>query len=185
MERTQQQTDSPMDIFIRGWGRMGVYWGIGKVMAEIQALLYMSSRPLGLDEMSERLKTSRSNISLNVRSLQDLGVVKKVMIQGDRKDYYTAEEDVAKVARRLAAVKKKRELDPALDIIKSVMDAKASRGDPGGRANNSISDLDTIDDERLRHLKNLMEQIGEVMDMFIDDGAVGLGQRGTARTQKV
>jgi DNA-binding transcriptional regulator GbsR (MarR family) len=181
MERTQQQTDNPMDIFIKGWGRMGVYWGIGKVMAEIQALLYMSSRPLGLDEMSERLKTSRSNISLNVRSLQDLGVVKKVMIQGDRKDYYTAEEDVAKVARRLAAVKKKRELDPALDIIRNAMDARDSSGDAGDNG----SDLDTVDPERLRHLKKLMEQIGEIMDMFIDDDAVGLGQGNTARTQKV
>lgn len=180
MERTQQQTDNPMDVFIKGWGRMGVYWGIGKVMAEIQALLYMSPRPLGLDEMSERLKTSRSNISLNVRSLQDLGVVKKVMIQGDRKDYYTAEEDIAKVARRLAAVKKKRELDAALDIIKKAMDARASAGDTG-----EDGGLDTIDPERMRRLKDLMEQIGEIMNMFIDDDAVGLGQKNTARTQNV
>ena len=107
--------------------------------------------------------------------------MKKVMIQGDRKDYYTAEEDIAKVARRLAAVKKKRELDPAFDIIRKAMDARDSAGDAGDGG----SDLDTIDPDRLLRLKDLMEQIGEVMNMFIDDDTVGLGQRNTASTQKV
>ncbi|MEJ2719516.1 MAG: hypothetical protein P8181_00050 [bacterium] len=164
MERTQQRTDNPMDIFIKGWGRMGVYWGVGKVMAEIQALLFMSSRPLGLDEMSERLKTSRSNISLNVRALQDLGVVRKTIIRGDRKDYYTAETDVDKVARRLAAVKKKRELDPALDIITRAIDAADAAKDDG-----NAGGLDSFDPDRLRRLKDLMLRIGDIMDMFIDD----------------
>jgi len=179
MERVQQQTDNPMDIFIEGWGRMGVYWGMGKVMAEIQALLYMSPRPLSLDEMSERLKTSRSNISLNVRSLQGLGVVKKVMIQGDRKDYYTAETDVAKVARQLAAVKKKRELDPALDIItRAIAAGNSSDGGGDGRG------LDSVDPDRLRRLKSLMEQIGEIMDMFIEDDVMGLSRGQSTRTKK-
>ena len=105
--------ENPLDIFIKGWGRMGVYWGVGKVMAEIQALLYVSQHPLGLDEISARLKTSRSNVSLNVRALQGLGVVRKVITPGDRKDYYVAETNLEEVARRLAAVKKRRELDPA------------------------------------------------------------------------
>ena len=165
MERTQQRTDNPMDVFIKGWGRMGVYWGVGKVMAEIQALLFMSSRPLGLDEMSARLKTSRSNISLNVRALQDLGVVRKIIIRGDRKDYYTAETDVDKVARRLAAVKKKRELDPALDIITRAIDAADAANDDG----NPGGGLDSFDLDRLRRLKDLMLRIADIMDMFIDD----------------
>ncbi|UCH85573.1 MAG: hypothetical protein JSW50_07780 [Candidatus Latescibacterota bacterium] len=166
MEKTQQQTDNPMDIFVRGWGRMGVSWGVGKVMAEIQALLFMSPRPLNLDEMSARLKTSRSNISLNVRALQDLGVVRKIIIQGDRRDYYTAETEVGRVARRLAAVKKKRELDPALDIISKTIAAADTAGDNGNPGGN----LDSIHTERLLKLKELMERIGEIFDTFIDDG---------------
>ncbi len=179
MERTQQQTDNPMDVFIKGWGRMGVYWGVGKVMAEIQALLFMSPRPLNLDEMSERLKTSRSNISLNVRALQDLGVVRKIMMQGDRKDYYTAEMELDKVARRLAAVKKRRELDPALDIIARTIDA-ADTAENNGAAG---EDLDSIDPGRLRQLRDLMERIGNIMDMFIDD-ALNLRLGNTASTRK-
>ncbi len=160
--KLKQQTEDPLDIFIRGWGRMGVCWGVGKMMAEIQALLYMSQAPLGLDEMSERLKTSRSNISLNVRALQDLGVVRKVLAPGDRKDYYTAETDLEKVARRLAAAKKKRDLDPALEIVTRTLTAVDENN--GGTGNIT----DAIDTERLRELKNLMRKISSVFEMFID-----------------
>lgn len=142
---------------------MGVCWGVGKMMAEIQALLFMSKSPLGLDEMSERLKTSRSNISLNVRALQDLGVVRKIILPGDRKDYYTAETDLEKVARKLAAVKKKRELDPALDIVTRTLTAADENN---GGADAVVTDIDT---DRLRELKNLMQKIGGVFEMFIED----------------
>lgn len=156
MHRPQE---SALDIFIEGWGRMGTYWGVTKVMAEIQALLYLSPRPLGLDEMSERLKTSRSNISLNVRALQDLRVVTKTTVPGDRRDYYTAEQSLGQVARRLAAKKKKRELDPALDIVNRAI--RASK----------FSNPSDINTERLDELKSLIEMIGAVFDSFIGDDA--------------
>jgi DNA-binding transcriptional regulator GbsR (MarR family) len=161
---------------------MGVYWGVGKVMAEIQALLYLSSRPLCLGELSERLKTSRSNISLNVRALQDLGVIRKVIIPGDRRDYYVAEPELDKVARRLAAAKKKRELDPALDVVSRTIQAARARssennGDPGNGDG-------AVDTKRLQELKDLMEKIGVILETFIDDKAtMSAGSRGTTKAQ--
>jgi DNA-binding transcriptional regulator GbsR (MarR family) len=152
-----RHADNPLDIFIEGWGRMGTYWGVTKVMAEIQALLYLSPRPLNLDEMSERLKTSRSNISLNVRALQDLEVVRKTTVPGDRRDYYTAVQALGSVARRLAAKKKKRELDPAIDIVNRALEASRRSGHPD------------IDAERLGELRELMEAIGEIFEAFIQD----------------
>jgi DNA-binding transcriptional regulator GbsR (MarR family) len=179
-----KQQQSALNTFVQGWGRMGVYWGVGKVMAEIQAILYMSPRPLSLDEMSERLKTSRSNISLNVRALQNLGVVRKVIIPGDRKDYYTAEMEIEKVARRLAAVKKKRELDPALDIITRTIQAANGTGTSPSDGGESGESSDSIDTERLQQLKELMEKIGGILEMFIGEEAVDSGFRRTAPTQK-
>jgi DNA-binding transcriptional regulator GbsR (MarR family) len=150
-----------LDVFIEGWGRMGVHWGVGKMMAEIQALLYLSTGPLSLEDMSERLKTSRSNISLNVRALQDLGVVRKVIVRGDRKDYYAADSDLGSVARRLAAKKKKRELDPAIKIVNDAIRAAATtpgKTDP------------SLDPAKLEELKDLMEGIAGVFDAFIGHG---------------
>jgi len=109
------------DIFIEGWGRMGTSWGISKVMAEIYAVLYLNVEPLTLDDISEKLKTSRSNVSLNVRALLVLGVVRKEVIRGERKDYYIAEDDIGKVARLLAIAKKRKELDPAIEIVEDAL----------------------------------------------------------------
>ncbi|UCG50843.1 MAG: hypothetical protein JSW58_11630 [Candidatus Latescibacterota bacterium] len=186
MNNLRGLAENPLDVFIKGWGRMGVCWGVGKVMAEIQALLYTSARPLSLGEMSERLKTSRSNISLNVRALQDLGVVRKVIIQGDRKDYYTAEVDVEKVARRLAAAKKKRELDPAIEFVTRAIEAAGAldNRDSSDGNGNPAGELDSVVTDRLLQLKSLMEKIGVIMDMFIDDEVTELRQRNATEVQK-
>jgi DNA-binding transcriptional regulator GbsR (MarR family) len=171
MNDLHHTAENPIDIFIKGWGRMGIYWGVGKVMAEIQALLYLSPHPLCLDEMSRRLKTSRSNVSLNVRALQDLGVVRKALIPGDRKDYYTAETELGLVARRLAAAKKRRELDPALEVVTRAIDAAnaAANGAEGAAGGGD----GTVDAERLRNLRELMEKINGIFEMFIDDETGG------------
>jgi DNA-binding transcriptional regulator GbsR (MarR family) len=176
MRDTQNVSESPLDIFIEGWGRMGVHWGVGKVMGEIQALLYLSAGPLSLEEMSDRLKTSRSNISMNVRALQDLGVVKKVSVPGDRKDYYAAEEDVGRVARRLAAEKKRRELDPALDIVKRAVSAT------DGAEQDSNGD-EAIRTERLLELKDLIETIAGIFEAFIDRDLADTDAAATLKTQ--
>jgi DNA-binding transcriptional regulator GbsR (MarR family) len=90
-------------------------------MAEIYALLYVSRSPLTLEDMSRKLATSRSHVSTNVRGLVDLGVVHKVIVRGERKDYYAAEDDITKVAKLLALAKKRKELDPAMEIVEKAL----------------------------------------------------------------
>jgi len=151
-----------LEAFIERWGCMGTYWGLGKASAEIQALLYLSPDPLSLEDMSEKLKTSRSNISLNVRSLQDLGVVRKVLVPGDRKDYYAAEADLGLVARRLASKKKKRELDPAIKIVEDAIHDASSVSNPGEKDG-------VMNTEKLRELRDLMVAIAGIFETFIGD----------------
>ena len=144
---------STHDIFIEGWGRLGPAWGISRVMAEIYALLYVSQQPLTLEEMSRTLKTSRSNISTNVRLLLDLSVVHKVIIRGERKDYYTAEDDITKVAKLLALAKKRKELDPAMEIVEHAIASANQAGD------------DAIV-KRMEELKRHMEFVNAIFHAF-------------------
>jgi DNA-binding transcriptional regulator GbsR (MarR family) len=157
------------DIFIEGWGRMGGYWGISKVMAEIYAQLYLSESPLTLEELSQKLKTSRSNISLNVRGLIELGVVSKVVIRGERKDYYIAENNIGKVAKLLAMAKKKRELDPAMEIIDEAISAARAndrdRDDPHHRAFV----------EKLEELKRHMDFVNSIFLSFVGSESAAKG----------
>ena len=141
------------DIFIEGWGRLGPSWGISKMMAEIYAALYVSPSPLTHEDMSEKLATSRSNISTNVRMLVDLGVVHKVIVRGERKDYYSAEEDITKVAKLLALAKKRKELDPAMDIIDKAIGAAGE------------SESATI--QKLEELKRHMDFVNAIFHAFV------------------
>ncbi|MDH4038168.1 MAG: transcriptional regulator [Candidatus Krumholzibacteria bacterium] len=145
---------STRDIFIEGWGRLGPSWGINKMMAEIYALLYVSPSPLTLEEMSRQLETSRSNISTNVRALDDLGVVHKVIVRGERKDYYAPEDDITKVAKLLALAKKRKELDPAMDIV----DKALSMADESG---------ETEIAEKLEELKRHMDVVNAIFHAFV------------------
>ena len=144
---------STHDIFIEGWGRLGPAWGISSVMAEIYAVLYVSEQPLTLEQMSRTLKTSRSNISTNVRLLLDLSVVHKVIIRGERKDYYTAEEDVTKVAKLLALAKKRKELDPAMEIVEHTLASANQAGDE-------------VIVKRMEELKRHMEFVNAIFHAF-------------------
>jgi DNA-binding transcriptional regulator GbsR (MarR family) len=150
MNRSRRSTQ---DIFIEGWGRLGPAWGITKMMAEIYALLYVSEKPLTLEEMSRTLKTSRSNVSMNVRQLLDLSVVHKVIVRGERKDYYTAEEDITKVAKLLALAKKRKELDPAMDIVLTTLESARSAGDENTA-------------RRMEELKRHMEFVNAIFQAF-------------------
>ena len=165
---TTRQTTA-QDILIEGWGRMGEYWGISKVMAEIYALLYLSEKPLTLEEMSEKLKTSRSNVSLNVRGLLELGVVSKVVIRGERKDFYAAENDIGKVAKRLALAKKKRELDPALEIVGGALGAAVQI--PAGNR----GPLEDLHVERLGELKRHMDFVNAIFLSYVGSEASETG----------
>jgi len=144
---------SAHDIFIEGWGRLGPSWGISKMMAEIYAALYVSPSPLTHENLSEKLATSRSNISTNVRMLVDLGVVHKVIVRGERKDYYSAEDDITKVAKLLALAKKRKELDPAMDIIDKAIDAAGE------------SESATI--HKLEELKRHMDFVNAIFHAFV------------------
>jgi DNA-binding transcriptional regulator GbsR (MarR family) len=148
------RSPSTRDIFIEGWGRLGPSWGINKMMAEIYALLYLSPAPLTLEDMSRQLETSRSNISMNVRALGDLGVVHKVIVRGERRDYYTAEEDVTKLAKLLALAKKRKELDPAMEIVdKAIAAAEAAEETDVAR--------------KLEELKRHMDFVNAIFHAFV------------------
>ncbi len=86
------------DKFIESIGKLAGSFGINPFTAQLYAILYLSDKPLSLDELVERLKASKGNISLNIRELEKWGAVKNIWVKGSRKDYYEADPDIKKVA---------------------------------------------------------------------------------------
>ncbi|MEX0635467.1 MAG: MarR family transcriptional regulator [Ferruginibacter sp.] len=103
--------------FISSWGAFGTQWGINRTMAQIHALLLVSVHPITQDEMMEELSISRGNVNMNIRELIGWGLVDRVVIAGERKEFFTAEKDIWKVATKIIKERKKRELDPMIKLL--------------------------------------------------------------------
>ena len=100
--------------FISTWGSLGSLWGINKAMAQIQALLFISTKPLSMEEIMEELKISRGNTSMNLRQLIDWGIVSKELVVGERREYFTTEKDVQELSRHVAKERSRREIKPVI-----------------------------------------------------------------------
>lgn len=107
------------DEFITQWGAIGSAWGINRTMAQIHALLMVSPRALTTDEIMEELKISRGNAHSNLRELAGWGLVRGVIRKGERKEYFEAEKDVWKMFCTVGRERRRRELEPALQVIQN------------------------------------------------------------------
>lgn len=110
--------------FISTWGSLGSLWGINKAMAQIQALLFISTKPLSMEDIMEDLKISRGNTSMNLRQLIDWGIVTKTLVAGERKEFFTTEKDVQELARIIAKERSRREIKPVIKVLKEISSIK-------------------------------------------------------------
>jgi DNA-binding transcriptional regulator GbsR (MarR family) len=99
-------------------------------MAQIHALLLVSAEPLTQDDIMEELNISRGNTNMNIRELINWGLVERIILTGERKEFFTAEKDIWKVVKQIVKERKKRELEPMLrllDQLEEVEDDKRDR----------------------------------------------------------
>jgi HTH-type transcriptional regulator, glycine betaine synthesis regulator len=116
--------------FVLHWGEMASAWGIPRTMGQIHALLYVSPEPLSTDEIMERLQISRGNASMNLRSLEDWGVIHRVHFRGERREYFRAVGDAWELFLRVVLERKRREFDPMMRSLSEFLnDARAADGD--------------------------------------------------------
>ncbi|MEI7509540.1 MAG: MarR family transcriptional regulator [Flavobacterium sp.] len=106
--------------FVQTWGALGSQWGINKTMAQIHALLMVSHEAVSMEEIMEELQISRGNASMNLRALMDWGIVYKEYKAGERREYFTAEKDLDELAVKISRERSKREIKPALKVLKEV-----------------------------------------------------------------
>lgn len=115
--------------FIQSWGVLGTQWGINRTMAQIHALLLVSTEPLSADEIMEGLQISRGNANMNLRDLMNWDLVQKVLKAGERKEFFTAEKDIWKVSMRIIRERRRRELDPMLQVLEGLKDIEGDKKD--------------------------------------------------------
>ena len=143
--------------FISNWGAFGTHWGINRTMAQIHALLMISPDPLTQDDIMAQLDISRGNTNMNIRELINWGLVDRVILHGERKEYFTAEKDIWKVVRQIVKERKKRELEPMLQLLDKLEDVEGDKRDKQVKA---FTDL-------VSGIKKLGKQADKTLDVMI------------------
>ncbi len=103
--------------FIQGMSRISFFWGFPKAMGAIFGAIYLSPKPLSLDQLVELAGVSKGAVSTNVRQLERLGMVHKHIRIGDRKDYYSAETDFWKIVKVILREREQQEFDTAIRTV--------------------------------------------------------------------
>ena len=77
--------------------------GVGRVLGQIFAYLYFSEEPKSLDDMTAALGISKGSASMGVRQLEQWNALEKILVKGDRKDYYQAKDAFGKIIKNAVA----------------------------------------------------------------------------------
>lgn len=104
--------------FILHWGEMGARWGVNRTVAQIHALLFLANRPLTAEDIAESLVVARSNVSNSLKELQSWNLIRVTHLMGDRRDHFTALQDVWEIFRVIVDERKRREIDPTLTVLR-------------------------------------------------------------------
>jgi len=114
-------------------GRLIEFWGFKRNMGRIWTVLYLGDQPLTAKDLRERLRLSAGGVSMTLGELQRWGVVKKVWIQGQRRDHFVAEGNLWKMVSRVLSERERSEIleaieamERALDFLKQKSESKAS-----------------------------------------------------------
>lgn len=141
--------------FIQTWGTLGSNWGINRTMAQINGLLLIATEPLSTEDIMEELSISRGNANMNIRTLIDWGIVHKVWVAGERKEFFKSEKDVWKLASRIAAERRKKEIEPLIRTLNELKDAEGE-----GEEAEEFRRMNT-------ELHNYSKKMDSILDKFI------------------
>lgn len=135
--------------FVLHFGEMGGRWGINRTVGQIYALLFVSEQPLHADDLVAKLGVSRSNVSMGLKELESWRLVRLSHQPGDRREYYSAPEDVWAIFRTLAEERQRREVEPTLSVLRDAI-------------------LETPASAEERHAQERMRQMHDLIELLTD-----------------
>ena len=71
--------------------------GLPKSVGEIYGVLYITPLPLTMVDLVDRLSISKGSVSQGLKILRNLGAVREIDLQNDRKTYFQADVELKKL----------------------------------------------------------------------------------------
>jgi DNA-binding transcriptional regulator GbsR (MarR family) len=153
--QAEQTLVAAQHSMLDGLGQLAHYFGFSKVMGQIYGALLLSARPLCLDDLVEQLGISKANASMNMRTLENLGMVRQVWVRGSsgRRKFYEAETDFWQIITNVLKGREMRDVERALTVMEENI----------ARLTQARSLLDE-DDRRVADL--YIDRIGQMAALF-------------------
>ncbi|MCS6765240.1 MAG: GbsR/MarR family transcriptional regulator [Candidatus Protistobacter heckmanni] len=185
-----------VQTFVLHFGEMGSRWGINRTVGQIYALLYVSARPLNADEIAESLGFSRSNVSMGLKELESWRLLRLQHLPNDRREYFSAPEDVWAIFRTLAEERRKREIDPTLSMLRDALVQTPANDDERHAqerlremydlielVTNWFTDVQRLDTKTLTQLMKLGAKAQKFLELKSKLTLVGAGRAKTGKTK--
>src|SRR5580658_864439 len=118
MHRTLWPTEAAVSAIV---GRLMVFWGFKRNMGRVWTVLYLSPEPLSAEDLRQGLQLSAGAVSMTLSELSRWAVVRRVWIQGERKDFYTAEVQLWRMISRVFNEREKSEVTAAIDSFEEAL----------------------------------------------------------------
>jgi len=96
---------------INSIGEKAEKFGFPKIAGQLEGLLFLTDKPMSLDEMAERLEVSKASVSTNIRYLEQWKVVRRVYQRGERRNYYEIWGDIWEIETEIASTIVKDEIE--------------------------------------------------------------------------
>jgi HTH-type transcriptional regulator, glycine betaine synthesis regulator len=112
-------------------GRVIEFWGFKRNMGRVWAVLYLSDQPVSAKDIGERLHISTGAVSMTVTELMRWGVIRKIWVQGERRDYFAAEGNLWKMVSRVIRERELVEVNEVIGSLESaltVLDERVRQG---------------------------------------------------------
>src|SRR6185312_9993650 len=111
--------------------------GLSPIAGRRFATFLLSDRPQSLDALAAALGVSKASVSTEARHLFERGIVERVSVAGDRRDYYELAPDFfAQVIR--SRVARWRRIQQLIDEVRT------SQSEPSARVRSRFASIDEI-----------------------------------------
>lgn len=137
-------------------GRLIEFWGFKRNLGRVWSVLYLSPEPLSAEDLRHALELSSGAVSMTLGELSRWGVVRRVWIQGERKDFYAAEVQLWTMISRVFRERERVEIASAVETFE-----------------NALRELDTVgaeavatkDKAKLARTQLQRERIGHLLEL--------------------
>jgi DNA-binding transcriptional regulator GbsR (MarR family) len=162
---TEMLLDTVHHSMLDGLGQLSDYFGFGKVMGQIYGALLLSDRPLCLDDLVERLDISKANASMNMHSLDTLGMVRQVWVRGTsgRRKFYEAETDFWQIITNILKGREMRDVDRAIGVMEDNIQRLTAEMEGMDETDRELAQLYV---ERIKQMQSLF-QFAQIMIVTI------------------